>query len=66
MFVCDLRQCISTNAITEALYEKKQSIVPDDLEVAKLQTQVERLESGFAVKNAEYEAIVQKSEGEFI
>ena len=58
--------CISTNVLTEALYEKKQSIVPCDAEVAKLQAQVEKLESASAEKAAEYEAIVKKSEGEVI
>ena len=37
MFVYNLRQCISTNVLTEALYEKKQNIVTYDSEVDKLQ-----------------------------
>ena len=67
--VYDLWQCISTNVLTEALYEKKQSIVTYDAEVAKLEAQVEKLESASAEKDAciaEYEAIVKKSEGEVI
>ena len=62
----DLRQCIFTNFLTEALYEKKQSIVTYDVEVAKLQVQVKYLESASAEKDAEYEALVKKSEGEVI
>ena len=64
-----LRQHISTNVPTEALYENKQSIVPYDAEFVKLETQVEKLESASAEKDAciaEYEAIVKKSEGEFV
>ena len=57
---------MSTNVLTEALYEKKQSIVTYDAEVAKLQAQVEKLKSASAEKDAEYEAIVKKSEGEVI
>ena len=73
LYVCtaclcaDLRQCISsTNVLAEALYEKKQSILNYDAEVAKLQEQVEKMESASAEKDAEYEAIVKKSEGEVI
>ena len=66
MFLYDLRQCISTNVLTEALYEKKQSIETYDAEVAKLQAQVEKVESAFAEKVAQYEAIIKKSEGEVI
>ena len=66
MFVCELWQCISTIVFTEALYEKKQSIVTDDTGVAKIQAQAEKVESTFAEKDAEYEAIVKKSEGEVI
>ena len=72
LYVCivclcaDLRPCISTNVLTEALYEKKQSVVTYAAEVAKLQAQVEKSESAFHEKGsciAEYEAIVKKSEG---
>ena len=65
----DLRQHISTIVLIEALYEKKQSIVPYGAEFAKLETQVEKLESASAEKDtciAEYEAIVKKSEGEVV
>ena len=55
---------ISTNLLTEALYEKKQSIVTYDTEVAKTQAQAEMVESTSSDKDAEYEAIVKKSEGE--
>ena len=61
-----LRQCISTNVLTEALYQKKQSIATYDAEFAKLQAQVEKMELSSAEKDAEYEAIVKKSEGEVI
>ena len=61
-----LRWCISTNVLTEILYEKKQSVVTYDPKVAKLQAPVERLESVSAEKDAEYEAITKKSEGEVI
>ena len=43
MLVYDLRECIFL-CHTEALYEKKQSVMAYDLEVAKLQTQVEQWE----------------------
>ena len=66
MFVYDLRQCISTNVLTEALYEKKQGIVTYDANVDNLQAQVQKTESASAEKDAEYEAIVEKSEGEVI
>ena len=66
IFVYDLSQCISTNVLTEALYEKEQRIVTYDAEFAKLQVQVEKMESVSAEKDAEYEAIVKKSEGEVI
>ena len=66
VFVYNLRQCIFTNVITEALYEKKQSIVLHDSEFTKLQVQVKELESPSPEKDAEYEAIVKKSEGEVI
>ena len=66
VFVYDLWQCISTNVLTEALYEKKQTIVTYDPEVDKLKAQVEKLESASVEKDAEYEAIVKKSEGEVI
>ena len=62
----DLWQCTSTDVLTEALYEKKQSTVTYETEVAKTQAQAERVESTSAEKNAEYEAIVKKSEGEVI
>ena len=58
---------ISTNLLIEALFEKKQGIVTYDAEVAKLQVQMESLESASAQKDtcvAEYEAIVKKSEYE--
>ena len=55
-------QC--ANVTTEALYEKKKSIVAYDAEIAKLQVQVEKMESASAEKDAEYEAMVEKSEGE--
>ena len=64
MFVHDLRQCIFTNVLTEALYEKKQGIVTYDAEVAKLQAQMEKMESATVEKDTNYEAIVKKSEGE--
>ena len=55
------------NVLTEALYEKKQSIVTyDDVEYAKLQVQVEKIESASAEKDAGNEAVVKKSEGEII
>ena len=67
MFVCDLRQFIFLNILTEALYGKKQSIVPyHDAEFAKLQVQVEKMESASAENDAEYEAIIKKCEGEVI
>ena len=69
LHVYDLRQHISTNVLTEALYEKKQGSVPYDAEFAKLETQVEKLESASAEKDtciAEYEALVKKSEGEVV
>ena len=66
VFVYDLRQCISANVLTEALYEKKQSIVTYDAEFGKLQVRVKNLESASAEKDAEYEAIAKKSEGEVI
>ena len=69
IFLYDLRQCIYTNILTEALCEKKQSILPSDTGFAKIQVQVEKLESASAEKDtciAEYEAIVKKSEGEVI
>ena len=44
MLVHNLRECIFL-CFTEALYEKKQSIVAYDPEVAKLQAQVEQWES---------------------
>ena len=66
VFVYDLWHCISTNVLTEALYEKKQGIVTYDAEFAKLQVQVERVESASAEKDAEYETIIKKSEGEVI
>ena len=66
-----MRQGISTciNVLTEALYEKIQSIATYEADFAKLQVQVESLESAFAEKDtciAEYEAIVKKSEGEVV
>ena len=67
MIVYDLRQCISTNVLTECLFEKKQSIMTYDAEFTLLQAQVEKLESDSAGKDtciAVYEAIVKKSEGE--
>ena len=66
MFMCDLRQCISTYVLTEDPYEKKQNILTCDTEVVKFQAQVEKMESASAEKDAEYEAIVKKSEGEII
>ena len=66
MFVYDLRQYMSTNVFTDALYENKPSIVTEDAEFAKLQAQVEKVESASAAKDAEYEAIIKKSEGEVI
>ena len=69
MFVYDLRQWISTNVLTEALYDKKQSTATCDPEFARLQAQVGKLESASAEKDArtaEFEAIVKKSEGEAI
>ena len=66
VFVYNLRQCIFTDVVTEALYEKKQSIVLHDSEFAKLQAQVKELESPSPGKDSEYEAIVNKSEGEVI
>ena len=68
LYVCVLiwDQYISTNVLTEALYEKKESVVTYAAEVAKLQAQVEKLESAFYEKGicvAEYEAMVKKSEG---
>ena len=44
----------------------KQSIVTYDAEFAKLHAQVEKLELVSTEKDAEYEAIVKKSEGEVI
>ena len=64
-----MRQGLSINALTEALYEKTQSIATYDAEFAKLQAQVEKLESASAQKDtciADYEAIVKKTEGEVI
>ena len=66
VFVYNLRQCISTNVLTEDPYEKKQNILTYDTEVVKFQAQVEKMESASAEKNAEYEAIVKKNEGEVI
>ena len=73
MYVCTACLCmicdsvyLSTNVPTEALYEKKQSIVTFDPEVAKLQAHVEKLESASAEKESDYEAIVKRSEGEVI
>ena len=66
MFVYDLRQCIFTDVLTEALYEKKQSIMTYDAELAELQVQVEKMESASAKKDDEYEVIVKKSQGEVI
>ena len=66
-FLCaDLKQCISTNVPAEGLYEKKQSVVPYDAEFAKLQAQVEKLELASGEKDAQYEAMVKKSEGKVI
>ena len=62
----NLRQCISTNALTEAIYEKKQCIVTYDAEVAKLQAQVEKMESVSVQNDTKYEANVKKSEGKVI
>ena len=47
VFVYGLRQCIFTNVVTEALHEKKQSIVTYmyDAEFVKLQAQMEKMES---------------------
>ena len=66
VFVYDLRQCISINVLTEALYDKKQGTLSYNAEFAKLQAQVEKVESPFAEKGAEYGAIVKKSECEVI
>ena len=60
---------LSTYVLTEALYEKKQSIVTYNTEVDKLQARVEKMESASTEKDAciaEYEAIIKKSEGEVI
>ena len=57
------------HVLTEALYEKKQSVVTYDAEFAKLQAQMEKLESISAEKDsciAEYEAIAKGSEGKVI
>ena len=69
VFVYNLRQCIPTNVLTEALYEKEQSIMTYDAEVTKLQSQVEKTKSASAEKDAciaEYEAVVKKCKGEVI
>ena len=72
MFLYDLRQYIYIyiyHVLTEALYEKKQSILTYDAEFAKLQAQAEKLESTSAGKDpciGEYETIVKGSEGEVI
>ena len=68
MFVYDLRWC-APQYFTESLYEKKQSIMTNDTEFAKLQAQVEGLESISTEKDtciAEHEAIVKGSEGEVV
>ena len=57
------------HVLTEALYEKKQSIMTYDAEFAKLQAQVEKLESTSAEKDsciAEYETIAKGREGEVV
>ena len=70
--MCVLHVCVWFETVyiyqcfTEALYEKKQSIVTYDAKLVKLQAQVEKMESVFAEKDAEYEAIVKKNEGEVI
>ena len=64
--VYNLKQCIFINILTEAFYEKKQSVVTYNPEVAKLQVPVEKLASASFQKDAEYEALIKKSEGEVI
>ena len=52
---------------TEALYEKKQSMMTYEKETSKLQAQVDDLEATFAEKDtliAKYEATVKESKGE--
>ena len=69
MHVWDLNDVFSTTCGSEALYEKKQSIISYENENAKLQAQVEQLEATSAKKDtliAKYEAIVEESEGEDI
>ena len=63
-----LRQCIF-QCFTEALYEKKQSIMTYNTEFAKLQAQVETLELSSVEREAciaKYEALVMGIEGEVI
>ena len=64
-----LKQCISSLCITEALYEKKQTIMTKDSKISTLQEQVEELEATSAEKDtliAKYKGIVKESEGEVI
>ena len=52
---------------TEALYEKKQTIMTYENEISKLQAQVDYLEATFAEKDnliAKYEATLKESEGD--
>ena len=43
LYVCTACLC-TTNVLTQALYEKKQSIAMYDVEYANLQAQVEKME----------------------
>ena len=65
--MCDLNDVFYTTCGSEALYEKKQSIMTYEIENTKLQAQVEELEATSANKDtliAKYESIVKESEGE--
>ena len=65
LYIYDFIQCIS-QCITEALYQKKQSITTYETKVAKLQAQLEMSESDSAEKDtciAKYEALVKGGEG---
>ena len=68
-YVYDINDVFFTTCGSEAVYEKKQSIMTHENENAKLQAQVEELKTTSAKKDtliAKYEAIVKEGEGEDI
>ena len=67
-FIYDIKKCIF-QCFIEDIRDKKQSIMTYDVVFAKLQAQVEKLESAAAEKDtciAQYEAIVKGSECEVV